>query len=129
MGCDRRFDQFVRAKRGEQLKAAVPAGSLPRHRADQLVECIVPPDIFAHEREFAFGGAEGSRMDGTGRGIDRLTIAQAVERAENRRMIGPRRHGEAARSEEHTSELQSLMRISYAVFCLKKKNTTSITSL
>src|SRR3546814_7141407 len=44
------------------------------------------------------------------------------------------RHGEAAgavrhrqRSEEHTSELQSLMRISYAVFCLKKKkkhNTT-----
>src|SRR3546814_7756657 len=33
-----------------------------------------------------------------------------------------------ARSEEHTSELQSLMRISYAVFCLKKKNTqTNIT--
>src|SRR3546814_1034861 len=30
--------------------------------------------------------------------------------------------GLAARSEEHTSELQSLMRISYAVFCLKKKN-------
>src|SRR3546814_6783799 len=29
-----------------------------------------------------------------------------------------------ARSEEHTSELQSLMRISYAVFCLKKKTTT-----
>src|SRR3546814_2068760 len=30
---------------------------------------------------------------------------------------------QAARSEEHTSELQSLMRISYAVFCLKKKKT------
>src|SRR3546814_6574623 len=30
----------------------------------------------------------------------------------------------AARSEEHTSELQSLMRNSYAVFCLKKKNKT-----
>src|SRR3546814_2560445 len=30
------------------------------------------------------------------------------------------------RSEEHTSELQSLMRISYAVFCLKKKNYTQI---
>src|SRR3546814_7019537 len=29
------------------------------------------------------------------------------------------------RSEEHTSELQSLMSISYAVFCLKKKNTTN----
>src|SRR3546814_9537763 len=41
-----------------------------------------------------------------------------------------RRRGESAateqlrRSEEHTSELQSLMRISYAVFCLKKKSTT-----
>src|SRR3546814_9204915 len=33
-------------------------------------------------------------------------------------------HGPAAlRSEEHTSELQSLMRISYAVYCLKKKQT------
>src|SRR3546814_5814140 len=31
------------------------------------------------------------------------------------------------RSEEHTSELQSLMRISYAVFCLKKKRTQDIT--
>src|SRR3546814_2498020 len=31
------------------------------------------------------------------------------------------RHGDLSRSEEHTSELQSLMRISYAVFCLKKK--------
>src|SRR3546814_2865456 len=31
--------------------------------------------------------------------------------------------GAEKRSEEHTSELQSLMRISYAVFCLKKKNT------
>src|SRR3546814_6642985 len=36
-----------------------------------------------------------------------------------------RQHGD--RSEEHTSELQSLMRISYAVFCLKKKNTTKKT--
>src|SRR3546814_8455003 len=32
------------------------------------------------------------------------------------------------RSEEHTSELQSLMRNSYAVFCLKKKNTTPYTT-
>src|SRR3546814_5658029 len=31
------------------------------------------------------------------------------------------------RSDEHTSELQSLMRISYAVFCLKKQNTTHLT--
>src|SRR3546814_4173600 len=35
--------------------------------------------------------------------------------------------GADGRSEEHTSELQSLMRISYAVFCLKKNNTHKIT--
>src|SRR3546814_6286747 len=36
----------------------------------------------------------------------------------------PKAHGQTSmgRSEEHTSELQSLMRISYAVFCLKKQN-------
>src|SRR3546814_8041450 len=39
--------------------------------------------------------------------------------------VGPPRE---QRSEEHTSELQSLMRISYAVFCLKTTNTTSTTS-
>src|SRR3546814_10382008 len=55
--------------------------------------------------------------------------------AGQRRRIGPAGPAEAdrldvrrercRRSEEHTSELQSLMRISYAVFCLKKKNNTS----
>src|SRR3546814_2055541 len=41
---------------------------------------------------------------------------------EDARLIGKR-------SEEHTSELQSLMRISYAVFCLKKKTHTDYTSI
>src|SRR3546814_6272426 len=39
------------------------------------------------------------------------------------------RGAEAIRSEEHTSELQSLMRISYAVFCLKQKNHITTNSL
>src|SRR3546814_1609671 len=43
------------------------------------------------------------------------------------RHLGKRRDGKVVRSEEHTSELQSLMRISYAVFCLKKKKHTYIT--
>src|SRR3546814_5681046 len=42
---------------------------------------------------------------------------------EDRDRVAPFDH----RSEEHTSELQSLMRISYAVFCLKKKTITSTT--
>src|SRR3546814_5402586 len=37
-------------------------------------------------------------------------------------------HEDHVRSEEHTSELQSLMRISYAVFCLKKKNKNQLTT-
>src|SRR3546814_6431479 len=41
---------------------------------------------------------------------------------------GPRHHG-GGRSEEHTSELQSLMRISYAVVCLKKKNNRPVTHI
>src|SRR3546814_3702238 len=47
-----------------------------------------------------------------------------IEHDHRRRMVG-KCCGErriVGRSEEHTSELQSLMRISYAVFCLKKKN-------
>src|SRR3546814_2945585 len=48
--------------------------------------------------------------------------AQAEDDAHHRRRQARlRRH----RSEEHTSELQSLMRISYAVFCLKKKKKTT----
>src|SRR3546814_10297621 len=39
-------------------------------------------------------------------------------------IVGDRAHPVFVRSEEHTSELQSLMRISYAVFCLKTKNNT-----
>src|SRR3546814_8107228 len=40
-------------------------------------------------------------------------------------LVMPRPTGLSLRSEEHTSELQSLMRISYAVFCLKKKKLTN----
>src|SRR3546814_4021449 len=55
-----------------------------------------------------------------------LCLDRRLERA---RTVGrQRRHADdlAARSEEHTSELQSLMRISYAVFCLKKNTKKKI---
>src|SRR3546814_10739701 len=47
-----------------------------------------------------------------------LTVSQLVKTA----------WASASRSEEHTSELQSLMRISYAVFCLKKKKRKQYTN-
>src|SRR3546814_5489211 len=52
----------------------------------------------------------------------RLCGRHLLQRMHHRRVIGLRPPGQQGRSEEHTSELQSLMRISYAVFCLKKKN-------
>src|SRR3546814_3711592 len=52
--------------------------------------------------------------------VDRYLTSRGLTR-KKRRATPPSRS--ARRSEEHTSELQSLMRISYAVFCLKKKTT------
>src|SRR3546814_4376487 len=71
-------------------------------------------------------------------GIQRMAVRQAFggigqpeQRAEarqaRRRQPGGMLQVGGMRSEEHTSELQSLMRISYAVFCLKKKNTRQLT--
>src|SRR3546814_9920507 len=53
-----------------------------------------------------------------GHGVDR----QATDRPASDDGGDHRHQQDKPRSEEHTSELQSLMRISYAVFCLKKKN-------
>src|SRR3546814_6489170 len=58
--------------------------------------------------------------------VDRVELLHGGQRrglvGGDQRALGHRRL--ADRSEEHTSELQSLMRISYAVFCLKKNNNT-----
>src|SRR3546814_10213177 len=62
---------------------------------------------------FAPGGEPGSRLA--------HRLAMPVSGDTLLRMIRS-----APRSEEHTSELQSLMRISYAVFCLKKKNKNTL---
>src|SRR3546814_10735914 len=74
------------------------------------------------------------RAIGVGDVLKRGTTEDALaERGDHRAALHDRAHFHAAgratilldhdRSEEHTSELQSLMRHSYAVFCLKKKNT------
>src|SRR3546814_8140733 len=52
---------------------------------------------------------------------DRCQHIAAVLLVRNQRLINENLQEQVVRSEEHTSELQSLMRISYAVFCLKKK--------
>src|SRR3546814_2806006 len=89
---------------------------------------VCSSDLFAHgdwscRGIWAMGGgaARGGRFSPALRDVRRLPSPPArgpSERSVCRRR-GSRRSGR--RSEEHTSELQSLMRISYAVFCLKKK--------
>src|SRR3546814_3745484 len=67
-------------------------------------------------------GPTGCGAGASGGERQRHVPGQRSDRRGGRRGAGKRRDG-GARSEEHTSELQSLMRISYDVFCLKKKKT------
>src|SRR3546814_3143940 len=85
----------ARAGFGEQLAPDL-AGDDPGQEAELLLRGAVGDD-----------GRSGQVLGDAARGWGHPGIAAGV--------------GHLARSEEHTSELQSLMRISYAVFCLKKK--------
>src|SRR3546814_6156534 len=73
------------------------------------------PDPPAHRTDIRVEHARGPRPAA-------LRAAPAVPRGRHiRQSRGDRGRSHPQRSEEHTSELQSLMRISYAVFCSKKK--------
>src|SRR3546814_1745117 len=98
------------------------------YRADQVGSLLRPAEL----KEARAAHAEG-RIDRAGlREVEDRCIRAVVRRQEAAGLKAVtdgefRRawwHFDFLRSEEHTSELQSLMRISYAVFCLKKKNTT-----
>src|SRR3546814_8030502 len=64
--------------------------------------------------------ADGRRCQGECRSVERARRSRGA--LSRRQPAEPGAAPGGGRSEEHTSELQSLMRISYAVFCLKKKN-------
>src|SRR3546814_10227016 len=59
--------------------------------------------------------------------VKRQAVLKAAWKEHAAKKIEDKEKAEAARSEEHTSELQSLMRISYAVVCLIKKKQTPMT--
>src|SRR3546814_4766863 len=75
-----------------------------RHETRQTLEFL---DAQLAEREKQLRAAEQKRLD-----FEQQYLGQLP--------------GTGSRSEEHTSELQSLMRISYAVFCLKKKKPNNV---
>src|SRR3546814_3167409 len=94
--------------------------AIPIHRRDQRAPhsagpLRLVPQCANHDRTPSF------------RDAFRRTDAVGVESRPDRRLrLGSLLALARTRSEEHTSELQSLMRISYAVFCLKKNNNIEI---
>src|SRR3546814_1097056 len=93
------------------------------HKCEPLM-MIGDPEYY--DRFFGFSAAATFGWECPGPVERHRLLAQSVD---GRALPGP---GKLGRSEEHTSELQSLMRISYAVFCLKYKITllnTNFTSL
>src|SRR3546814_8282127 len=87
--------------------------------ADRIAE-FGPVERVEVEIAHPAGIEAAAQFGGDGRGDELARGGQVVEPIEQRHH--PRGNRGDARSEEHTSELQSLMRISYAVICLKKKN-------
>src|SRR3546814_7430116 len=89
----------------------VPGGSFPGQQAHA--------DRVAHRHHFAAAGGAAVGADGDVGALKLRRQREHVARLQRGQVADA--HLEEARSEEQTSELQSLMRISYAVFCLKKK--------
>src|SRR3546814_1627483 len=98
-------DQWVGARQRPHLSLRHPACHAKRQPASQRLPKSAPPHM---EGALEVAPPRNERVQPTYRCLGLPTLEATP------------------RSEEHTSELQSLMRISYAVFCLKKKNNTKI---
>src|SRR3546814_2953861 len=89
----------------------------------------MPKDTILRAVTRGAGGADGASYEEIryeGYGVGGAAVMVDCMTDNRTRTVADVRH--VLRSEEHTSELQSLMRISYAVFCLKKKKSTNNTS-
>src|SRR3546814_6996209 len=115
-----RIDAWHRSRRVGQGKGRAP----PVHAPEEVVGAV---DRVDHP-----GPSRGTGMVGALLPHDRVIGAFRAQDLDDQRLGGMVGGGDdvcdvrlllGSRSEEHTSELQSLMRISYAVFCLKKKTT------
>src|SRR3546814_10188772 len=98
---------------------------IPRPPRSTLTYTLFPyTTLFRSQAEVTRGFEllNGGLVDGNGF----FQLAFGIKDQRLLHLHAPAQHRVRSRSEEHTSELQSLMRISYAVFCLKKKTQTSI---
>src|SRR3546814_4959326 len=107
----RRVRQRGDARQRQESRAALDRVNEAKDRVEPLavVGVRLPRD----------DGAPRFRKDF--RRLGKKVVQQIVHRGNRCTPKSKRDHARQWRSEEHTSELQSLMRISYAVFCLKKK--------
>src|SRR3546814_4440227 len=107
---------FLRALREADLGGDERAGI----GGERAVAEIVGRPPAAHEHQGKRGDEQPAHQKPSGSASPaRRCAATSVLRSRQAMVIGPTPPGDP---EEHTSELQSLMRSSYAVFCLKKKN-------
>src|SRR3546814_8909514 len=118
-------ESAVRISRGRTMKAMISTLSL-------ALSLAVAAPALAQTAPTATPAAAPTAADADAfiAGVEKDLFDYSVEASQvnwvNSTYITDDTDAMAARSEEHTSELQSLMRISYAVFCLKKtKNTTN----
>src|SRR3546814_8794191 len=96
-------------------------------RAAESRDFIVAAGFLA--RKIVRGKAEDDKAPIAVFGVDFLKRVILGRKPAFGRHVHHQPHLAGVRSEEHTSELQSLMRISYAVFCLKKKNQPLLLNL
>src|SRR3546814_1409385 len=111
------------------MEARIAVGAhLPAHDRFEMIDRVIRQDI---ERTAGRIAAEESALRATqdlqalkvievGEALRRTSDVNAIDIGSHGRIIGEDRLKITLRSEEHTSELKSLMRNSYAVFCLKK---------
>src|SRR3546814_6585312 len=114
---------FRRPPRSTRTDTLLPDTTLFRSRTDatmkRMAELAMEVDGITHE--IAFPGLNPLQFSNTpNNGVVFFTLAPFSERSRSAEEISAELNAKL-RSEEHTSELQSLMRISYAVFCLQKK--------
>src|SRR3546814_6748832 len=106
------------ARQAQRTSVSEHPGTVGRCHAQAQYLCKASL-VATARRENVTIAARPTRADDTGC-LHLLDHARRTVVADLQAALHPRYRGLARRSEEHTSELQSLMRISYAVFCLKK---------
>src|SRR3546814_2009211 len=98
------------------IKDGVPGGPIAKNHGEERTAMLIEAlGLGPNDGVFFAAGKEGQAAKLAG--LARIRVGEQLD-------LIDRDCFELCRSEEHTSELQSLMRISYAVFCLKKKTRT-----